>query len=606
MSLEINKLLVLIVSVDTLNMTVSQTIPDRHAQLIKLIETEQLYPHFQPIVDLRRGEVLGHEALIRGPDNSELYSPVTLFNTAMACGLEQRLELLCRRLSLEAYARLSLEGKLFLNVSASLLSTPEHRKGLTLEWLKSLNIPLDSIVIEISEQHPFDQRGLTLEALSYYKQMGFKVAVDDLGTGYSGLKLWSELQPDYVKIDRYFIHNVDREPIKRQFVKSICSIANGVGSQVIVEGVETHSELLTLKELGATIAQGFYLGMPTQQPEMACDSQAWLPRKRRAGSEIEMAETAAVLIHSAPALSSDDQMGNTVQLFSDNPQYDVLAVLEEGRPIGTVHRSDLLELFSTQYGRALYEHRPVTRILHSHAIIIEADTSLEQVSRLITEQDAVYLQQGLVITKGGQYQGIGNVRDLLKSITELKIRNARYANPLTLMPGNVPINREIDGLLKQTESFRVAYFDINFFKPFNDSYGYVKGDLLIQLLGELLTRHANGDNFAGHVGGDDFVVVFRTDDWQARCELILQAFDRAIREFYSPKDLDQGGILAASRNGEMVFYPLLSLSCGVVHPDPYGCASYHEVAELAAQAKKQAKQQEGSYLFISQRRKMGD
>ncbi len=107
-------------------------------------------------------------------------------------------------------------------------------------------------------------------------------------------------------------------------------------------------------------------------------------------------------------------MGYTVKLFKDNPIYDVLAVLEDGRPIGTVHRSDLLELFSTQYGRALYENRPVTRILDTKAIIIESDTSLEQVSRLITEQDAVYLHQGLVITKDGQYQGIGNVRDLLK------------------------------------------------------------------------------------------------------------------------------------------------------------------------------------------------
>lgn len=584
-------------------MTALQTIPDRFVLLNELLETEQLFPHFQPIVDLRRGEVLGHEALIRGPEGSELYSPLDLFKTAMELGVQHRLELLCRRLSLEAYARLELEGKLFLNVSASLLGTPEHCEGLTAEWLKLLDIPLDSIVIEISEQHPFDNYGLTLEAIQYYKGMGFKVAVDDLGTGYSGLKLWSELQPDYVKIDRYFIHNVDREPIKRQFVKSICSIANGVGSKVIVEGVETRSELVTLKELGATVGQGFYLGRPTQSPKMLCDNREWLPRKRRAGSEKDMAETAAVLIHPAPALSFDDQMGYTVKLFKDNPIYDVLAVLEDGRPIGTVHRSDLLELFSTQYGRALYENRPVTRILDTKAIIIESDTSLEQVSRLITEQDAVYLHQGLVITKDGQYQGIGNVRDLLKKITELKIRNARYANPLTLLPGNVPINREIDGLLKQTENFRVAYFDINYFKPFNDGYGYVKGDHLIQLLGELLTHNANGDSFTGHVGGDDFVVVFRTDDWQDRCNRILEQFDQAVREFYNPKDLEQGGVWSLSRSGESVFYPILSLSCGVVHPDPYKCVSYHEVAELAAQAKKEAKKREGSYLFISRRRK---
>ena len=123
------------------------------------------------------------------------------------------------------------------------------------------------------------------------------------------------------------------------------------------------------------------------------------------------------------------------------------------------------------------------------------------------------------------------------------------------------------------------------------------------MLGELLTNNANGDNFTGHIGGDDFVVVFRTADWKERCERILLQFDLVIREFYSPKDLEQGGIWAASRTGESVFYPVLSLSCGVVHPDPYRCISYHEVAELAAQAKKEAKKRDGSYLFVSRRRK---
>ena len=577
---------------------------DFEAQLLRqLLRDDRLYPHFQPIVDLRSGEILGHEALIRGPEGSPLHAPGALFETAIQCGLLHTLELTCRRLSLQRFAELKLDGKLFLNVSASLLGSSEHRKGLTAELLSELGIPLESIVIELSEKHPFDNHGLTQEAVDYYKGMGFKVAIDDLGTGYSGLKLWSELQPGYVKIDRHFVHNVDREPIKRQFVKSICSIANGVGCKVIAEGIETKSELMTLKELGATIGQGFYLGRPSATPPSSATNRDWLPRKRRAGSEKDMAETAMVLVNPAPTLTSDDLLGRAGRLFNDNPMYSSLAGLEEGRPIGTVHRSELLELFSSQYGRALYENRSVAKLLDRAALVVESATSLEQVSRLVTEQDAVSLQQGLVITQEGQYLGIGNVRDLLKKITELKIRNARYANPLTLLPGNVPINREIDTLLKRTENFRVAYFDINYFKPFNDTYGYVKGDQLIQMSGSLLTRHAHGDNFTGHIGGDDFVVVFKTADWRQCCERVLQEFDRAIREYYNPKDLEQGGIWSVSRSGEAVFFPILSLSVGVVHPDPYQCFTYHEVAELAAQAKKEAKKRDASYLFISRRRK---
>ncbi|WP_261843536.1 GGDEF domain-containing protein [Aliamphritea ceti] len=578
---------------------------DYEEQLLRsLIAKDSLIPHFQPIVDLRTGETIGHEALIRGPEGSSLYSPDSLFQAAIRCGLMHTLELSCRRLSLQRFAELKTDGKLFLNISASLLGTPEHQKGLTADMLAELEIPQHSIVIELSEQHPFDQYGLTLEAVQHYRGMGFDIAIDDLGSGYSGLKLWLELQPNIVKIDKHFVHNVDREPIKRQFVKSICGIANGVGCSIIAEGIETKSELLTLKELGVTIGQGFYLGRPSPDLSDPPGEYTWLPKPLREGNDSDMAETASVLVQPAPALSQNDELELASVLFKDNPAYNALAVLEDGRPVGTVGRSKLLELFSTQYGRALYEHKPVSVMLDD-ALIIESDMSLEKVSQIVTEQNDVYLNQGLVITRKGLYVGLGNVRDLLKKITELKIRNARYANPLTLLPGNVPISREIDGLLKRTENFRVAYFDINYFKPFNDSYGYVKGDYLIQQLGSLLTRFANGDNFTGHVGGDDFVVVFRCEDWLERCQKIVAEFDNSIREYYSPQDLERGGIWSQSRSGESTFFPVLSLSVGIVHPDPYKCLSYHEVAELAAEAKKQAKLADGSHIFISRRRKQG-
>ncbi len=577
---------------------------DYEEQLLRsLIAEDNLFPHFQPIVDLRCGAIIGHEALIRGPQGSVLHSPDSLFQTAIRCGLLHTLELSCRRLSLQRFAELKVDGKLFLNISASLLGTPEHQKGLTADMLAELEIPQHAIVIELSEQHPFDQYGLTLEAVQHYRGMGFNIAIDDLGSGYSGLKLWSELQPNIVKIDKYFVHNVDREPIKRQFVKSICGIANGVGCSIIAEGIETKSELLTLKELGVTIGQGFYLGRPAELPVENPQEYSWLPESLRDSSDSDMAETASVLVQQAPSLAQDDELQLACTLFRDNPAYNALAVLENGRPVGTVARSRLLELFSTQYGRALYEHKSVSLMLDD-ALIIESDMSLEKVSQIVTEQDAVYLNQGLVITRRGLYMGLGNVRDLLKKITELKIRNARYANPLTLLPGNVPISREIDGLLRRTEDFRVAYFDINFFKPFNDSYGYVKGDLLIQQLGTLLAQFASGDNFTGHVGGDDFVVVFRSLDWMERCEKIIAEFDHSVREFYSSHDLEQGGVWSQSRAGESSFFPILSLSVGVVHPDPYKCLSYHEIAELAAEAKTQAKKVDGSHIFVSRRRQL--
>jgi len=574
----------------------------RREFLLEILEKESLYPHFQPIVDVKNNSVIGHEALIRGPAGTVMASPGALFQTAIENNLLHTLELLCRRRSLEEFAQLKPGGKLFLNISASLLGTPEHTEGFTAELLQELGISIKDIVIELSEQHPFDQYGVTHAAVEHYRKMGFEVAVDDLGTGYSGLKLWSELKPEYVKIDRHFISEIDKDAVKREFVRSIYNISNTMGCSVIAEGIERQEEVKTLLQLGINIGQGFYLGYPSPEPQIVeahfCTAfELQQPMQNQSG------ETAMSLLRHAPAVSVDDTVLTVSELFITHSDLSSFPVVQNGIPQGVVRRSSLFELFSTQYGRALYGNKPVSRILARDVVVVESAMNLDEVSRLITENEQYELQQDLIITQNGHYIGMGNVRDLLKRLTELKIQNAQYANPLTLLPGNVPINNELDCLLSHSSDFHVAYFDLNNFKPFNDRYGYSKGDQVIRLLGELLVQHAAYDNnFVGHIGGDDFVVIYRTPDWELSCERILREFDKGITGFYCDADLDAGGIWSSDRQNNRTFFPLLGLAVGVVHPDPSCCNSFHEVAELAAAAKKEAKKAAGSSLFVSRRR----
>ncbi|WP_415902158.1 EAL domain-containing protein [Neptuniibacter sp. QD29_5] len=574
----------------------------RRKYLFDILESESLYPHFQPIVDLKNNVVIGHEALIRGPAGTVMASPGALFQTAIENNLLHTLELLSRRKSLEAFAELNPGGQLFLNISASLLGTPEHTEGFTAELLQELGISIQDIVIELSEQHPFDQQGLTHAAVEHYRNMGFQVAVDDLGTGYSGLKLWSELKPEYVKIDRHFISDIDSDPVKREFVRSIYNISNTMGCKVIAEGIERQEEVKTIKELGINIGQGFYLGYPSPEPQTVEPPAADVYESANA-PRVENCETAHSLLRNAPTVSIQDTVLSVSDLFRTHPELSSLPVVHEGIPQGVVRRSSLFELFSTQYGRALYGKKPVERILSHDVLIVDAGMSLDEVSRLITENEQNVIQQDLIITQNDLYVGMGNVRDLLKRLTELKVQNAQYANPLTLLPGNVPINNEVDALLNQSADFHVAYFDLNNFKPFNDCYGYSKGDQVIRLLGELLVQHASYDsNFIGHVGGDDFVVIYRSPDWQLSCERIIREFDKAVKGFYCDADLKAGGIWASDRQDNRTFFSFLGLAVGVVHPDPCCCNSFHEVAELAAMAKKEAKKSAESAMFVSRRR----
>src|SRR6218665_769224 len=107
--------------------------------------------------------------------------------------------------------------------------------------------------------------------------MGFQIAIDDLVSGYSGLRLWSEIRPDYVKIDRHFVANIQNDRIKREFVRFIRDISSRIGCHVIAEGIESAGEYLTLHGLGISNLQGFYLGYPQEVPEPVVSSTPFLP-----------------------------------------------------------------------------------------------------------------------------------------------------------------------------------------------------------------------------------------------------------------------------------------------------------------------------------------
>lgn len=195
--------------------------PELKKQLVTIIEEKQLTSLFQPIVSLAAQQVFSFEALIRGPSNSIFHNPISLFSCAEQFDLAIELEHACRKASISQYAQLNLKHKLFLNVSPNVLLHPDFKKGETLRFLKDNNISPDSVVIEITEQQPIDDFSIMRTALNHYRDMGFQIALDDLGAGYSSLRVWTELMPDYVKIDRHFIENIDQDSVKLNFVRSI-------------------------------------------------------------------------------------------------------------------------------------------------------------------------------------------------------------------------------------------------------------------------------------------------------------------------------------------------------------------------------------------------
>lgn len=205
------------------------------------MQQRRLYSVYQPIVDLRFGCVLGHEGLIRGPLASALHLPLALFQLAKEQNWLYQLELLSLQITLETFAKLANNNKIFVNVSPECLLRLYENKALSLSYINDLGLNPENIVLELTEGSPIIDYANLNSIIDSYRRISFKIALDDLGEGFSSLRLWSELQPEYVKIDKHFIKSINADPVKLQFVKSIQQIAENSGAQVIAEGVETEA-----------------------------------------------------------------------------------------------------------------------------------------------------------------------------------------------------------------------------------------------------------------------------------------------------------------------------------------------------------------------------
>ena len=183
----------------------------------------------------------------------------------------------------------------------------------------------------------------------------------------------------------------------------------------------------------------------------------------------------------------------------------------------------------------------------------------------------------------------------------MKTQQARHATPLTLLPGNVPIQQCLSRVLQQEREALICYVDIDNFKPFNDIYGYAKGDEVLLCLAHCLSERVDPTcDFVGHIGGDDFLLVLSSKDWRKRLHQLQEDFQGQCRRFYRPEHLQAGCFSATNRQGQRQEFGLLTLSIGVVHLHPEACAQLDasQLAELASQAKHHAKGVPGYSLHI--------
>lgn len=231
-------------------------------KLQELILKESIRTIYHPIVDLENLKIIGYEALSRGPQGTEYENPYMLFDFAEETDLLFELDRLCRKKALQNSKGLKHGHKLFLNCLPSAVLDPEFRDSYLKTFLEDLKLAPVNIVLEVTEREAIENYDLFREAITYYSDLGFAIAVDDTGAGYSSLETVVELKPAFIKLDISIVRGIDRNILKQELIKAIIGLSREMGSKVIAEGIETKEELATLKSIGINIGQGFLFAKP--------------------------------------------------------------------------------------------------------------------------------------------------------------------------------------------------------------------------------------------------------------------------------------------------------------------------------------------------------
>lgn len=575
-----------------------------------LPSVEDLSIVFQPIYDVLTGALLAFEALTRLKAQPEKGFPRALLDSARASGNLMKFNEMLSVMAATEFSAAKLPGLLFVNVSPGAFPKANTSSGIFSEDYPVWRIPADRIVIELTEDEPLLDHHAMQESLIFFRDRGFTIALDDFGEGFSSMRLWTEIKPSFVKIDRHFIDGVHADFLKQQFIEAFVRVAARCGVSLIAEGIESPAELAALKHLGIRFGQGYYLGRPAS-------ASHWVTTKSRAGGWFDDAQfvdtgqkktrTVIDLARNVVQLDVEQSVEEAFKLFEQDLSLKLLPVTRDHRQVvGLISRYRLISDFAKLYHRELNGKKRCTAIMDRSAVIVPAEMTFSDAARLVGLAAGDTSSEGFVVTKAGVYAGICETKSLMFEVLESEIRAARYANPLTFLPGNVPIDERITSMLNRQEPFNVCYADLDNFKPFNDSQGYFAGDEVIKLTADLLLRFADVErDFLGHIGGDDFVILFRSPDWYERCESLIAEFDKQIKRFYSAEELQQQSFRARNRRGQLVSFPLLSISLGVIQVPKTHNANSLDVSAAAANAKGQAKRQKGSVLFVERRELFG-
>jgi diguanylate cyclase (GGDEF)-like protein len=562
----------------------------------------QLDYAFQPVVNIHSGICYGYEALLRNVEKIGFASIADFFDRAYQ---DRTLLMVHRSLFHRAVSKFRKipwhdRASLFYNLDNRLFHSDADEADALMDTFDSEACADLKLCLEISEQHEIGCP-LKLEGrLNTARGKGIRVAVDDFGVGFSGLRLLYYTRPDYIKIDRFFIRHIAQDSEKRMLAGSIVSIAHQMGSVVIAEGVENETEYYECRKLGCDMVQGYLVQKPQPDPgrlrKAYPDVRTLCESDRRNGGRKDVSLIRAEVEPIQP-IQYDVPVTELLDAFKTYKSRTFFPIVNAANePVGIIREASIKEFIYSRFGRFVLENQAFSKKFDDFITRIpqvDIRMPIEHIMDIFSGDERL---EGLLVTNNQVYVGFLSAQSMLKILNEKKLALARDQNPLSRLPGNNCIFEYVSQALRdQDRVYALVYFDFDNFKAYNDNYGFRQGDRVILLFSELLkSRTLARDCFVGHVGGDDFFMGFNglpLREVEREVCLIARQFKASVESFYEKEAVERGCIRSRDRDGDLRCFPLMTVSSVVLELPArmHRIYSPEEIGALIAGMKKKAK-----------------
>jgi EAL domain-containing protein (putative c-di-GMP-specific phosphodiesterase class I)/GGDEF domain-containing protein len=549
---------------------------------------------YLPIVSLLDGSLYGCEAVPVDAHNGARINLSVFYEKADQAGRLFESDRQFREAAIRGFPSRNGDIKLFLPVPAKIIFDPRLYAGSTLRRIEAANLRPEHVVLVLVGGE--EEQGTTIKAaLSHYRNQGFRIALPGITPNLTSIRRMVDLHPDYAQTNIDWVKEEGTDSVEESLLQALLTLTRKEHIVLIASGLNREALLPALVASGMSYAQGDWLGNSSKDSiEIALHVQNRIRtevNKQYQGASGTLSE----LVIPVMEFSRDTPVSEISRHFELHRELQEFVISDNGKPVGLIMKEKLHKMLSGQFGLPLYWNRPVGKIMDTHPMVIEESISVDQASQMAMAREPDKLYDAVIITRDGLVTGIASIRSMLEWVTQSRMADAQWANPLSGLPGNEPIRRELIHRLAEGRPFAVLYADLDHFKWYNDQYGFQRGDDVIRFTGETLLKtvraQLNCDCFVGHIGGDDFIVLSSGSDPVELARDVIKRFEQGIGSYTGKQT---GPVL--DRSGHPIDAAGLSLSLSLLLFDITAGWTPESLSERAALLKKKAKLHNGNSL----------